>query len=53
MASMDDVQDFDSSNLEFEDNPNPARVYGKASIKRLIQDAERNRIGLKKTVKQL
>lgn len=53
MASMDDVQDFDSSNLEFEDNPNPARVYGQASIKRLIQDAERNRIGLKKTVKQL
>lgn len=53
MASIDDVQDFNSSDLEFEDNPNPARVYGQASIKRLIQDAERDRIGSKKTVKQL
>ncbi|KAI3398505.1 hypothetical protein diail_9029 [Diaporthe ilicicola] len=53
---MDGVQDFNSSDVEFDDDPSPElneRLYGQESIDRMIADAQKDRISSKKTVKQL
>lgn len=54
---MDDVQaDFNSSDIEFDEEPNTSTTFhfdGQATINRMIEDAQRDRIASKKTVKQL
>ncbi|KAG6368010.1 hypothetical protein INS49_002210 [Diaporthe citri] len=54
---MDAVQDFNSSDLEFDDNPIPAaagyRRPGQASINKMIANTRQDRISSKKTIKQL
>jgi hypothetical protein len=51
-----DPHDFNSSDIEFDEDPSPGlsnRLYGQASIDRMVADAQQDRIASKKTVKQL
>src|SRR5947199_9974754 len=51
---MDQEQDFNSSDLEFDDGPpNPFANAGRASIQQMLENAVADRIASKKAVKQL
>ena len=54
MAENDGIEDFNSSDIEFEPAPrNPFAEAGKASIEAIISNAVEDRLTSKKTSKQL